>query len=338
MAGTSSTLTWDNFGTTTKTMFQSAVRSTVWGKTALRAKLYADSVKKQFGNRIEIPVEYSNSTAEVQNKTARAVDSINYYNTERLTNIEFTPGRYQATTSISRQDWQDNEKGGDAQLISLIKFKSKRLPTVLNQVIGQDIYTGTGTNGTGPTGNVNIVGLDTILQATAFGSQTGTYGNLNRANYVAYHQNRYATTALTSLSWSNFHNMVNNCNLLVEDSGVDMIVTTQTIFEYMWDFVDARHAYYTAGEGLGPKVNAGSFKAIDFGGIPIVWDPKATANRIYFLNTNYLKLYIHPSVDMAMDDWIDLRPGGKDAKGQACDMCCQIVCDSLNAQGLIVTT
>jgi len=150
--------------------------------------------------------------------------------------------------------------------------------------INADIFSGTGTDGSG---NPNIVGLNTALAAT------GSYAGINKATYSTWAGNvlgnggvaRPITMAVLAAGES----------LLFSASGFDpdfLMATTNTHATYESLFEATRR---TVDSGQGPIPSyQGSTGRLYWRGKPVIRDRQNTAGSLYMLNSEELELRVLP--------------------------------------------
>lgn len=139
--------------------------------------------------------------------------------------------------------------------------------------------------------NLDPESIPSMCPATAFGSQTGTFGNLSRSDYSTWWNSQYDATGhdlssqtgvktLEQWYWQN----VSKGTALSEQP--DFGLTTGTVFSSLSAFGDNQRRYASE---LMQKLG---FSSIQLLNAAIIADPSITPKYLYFINTNYSRLQV----------------------------------------------
>lgn len=199
------------------------------------------------------------------------------------------------TTTLAKWDWKfyytdvtiDGptmlKTKGTEKVLNIVESKMENASKTMKKLLTQDIF-GDGT------GN-NSKAMDGLLNAIA---TTGTYGEINKANFDWWQGNYDSTGGAFSL------NMVQTQCGNATDGNIkpDMIITTQTIWNKFWARVQPAQRYISS------KRNADlaqiGFSGIEFNDAVVIVDKYCPSGYIFILNTDFWKLVVHRDRDM---DW-----------------------------------
>jgi len=122
-------------------------------------------------------------------------------------------------------------------------------------------------------------------------STTGTYGEINKANYSWWQGNVNSTGGAFSMDM--FQSMYGDCS----DGSVqpDLIITTQDIYDKIWLRVQPVQRGNLENTPALAKVG---FSGISFNKATIVVDNACPSGYAFFLNTNYWKFVVHRKRNM----------------------------------------
>jgi len=148
------------------------------------------------------------------------------------------------------------------------------------------------------TGGVTT-GIDGLQAAVADDPTTGTYGGIDSSTFTWW---RNKVKDMTGLSFATngiaeMRTLLNNCMNNLRQDAPDLILSGQTPYEFYEDTV--LDFYRTTNNKL---ADAG-FLNQTFKGIPMVWSPAVANTRMYFLNTNFLKIVVDPMLEFEMTEW-----------------------------------
>ena len=134
--------------------------------------------------------------------------------------------------------------------------------------------------------------IPSLISTTAFGSQTGSTGGLNRATYNTWWQNQMSSTAADLSANTGVETVMgfywNNCSKgtsLAEQP--DFGLTTGLMFAALSAFGDNQRQYIKSEEM--EKLGFTSIKILN---ASIIADPSITAGYLYLLNTNGLAIHV----------------------------------------------
>jgi len=286
------TTTWQNMKDSVKDQIFDATPFYFW----MREKGKIDNVEG--GRFITEPLRYAKNDNVVWLGKGGAV-SLN--DGEFLTVAKFD-WRY-LVASVVRFGVDDQQNRGKNQIINLMNAKLDNARDSQIDTLETRLAAGAGSQSTG---------LDGLQLLVADDPTTGAVGGIDPSTYTWW---RNQTKNMTGLSFatngiSNMRTMLNNTRNNLNSDSPDLILSGQTPYEYYEDTVETRHRII----GSQKMLDAG-FENLAYKGIPMVWSP-SIATRMYFLNTNHLRLTIDPMLDFDMTDFkpIPDQPNDKAAQ------------------------
>ncbi len=244
---------------------------------------------EQGGRWIEVPLQYAkNETVQFFGKG----DTISINDTQPLT-VARWDWKYLAA-SIVRYFVDDQKNRGQSAVINMMNAKIDNTQRALIDKLETSLF-GDGTADSGKA----IDGLGNIVST----STTGSVAGIDRATYSWWRNNQTSLTSKSASIYlrSNMATMFNNCGQ--QGEGVtrfpDLIVTDQTTYEYY-----ESEALEISRINIGDKNLADlGFGDLAYKGRPITWSPAATAQRMYFLNTNFIEWVADPIANFDLTEW-----------------------------------
>lgn len=179
---------------------------------------------------------------------------------------------YYMTVVITGDD-KDQNKGKNA-VVSLVEEKLENARLSLAYLLTSGIFS----DGTG-NGNKDLTGLKAIVDD---GTNTATYASILRATYTWW------KAKYTSLSdYISLAAMQSMYGSLVDGAiHPDKIITTQAIWDDLWELLTPKQQ--DTSKDLSAQTG---YTAINFNGVPVVVDAQCPAGEMYFLNSQFLKMY-----------------------------------------------
>lgn len=169
----------------------------------------------------------------------------------------------------------------DAAIIPLIEARMNDATNVMMDAMATALYTNT-------TNTQQFIGLPAAVNST------GTYGNIDRATYSWWASKKYAAGSVnpTRQNILQYISGTVKNGAEVPSFGVCGFGTWTLLAQ---DYVGQEQYVITPGHGFAGDANGPSaaFRALMVAGVPIYPDPYCPEGTVYFLNTNYLSLYIH---------------------------------------------
>lgn len=250
------------------------------------------------GERLVEPLMYG------KNSTAGSYSGYDLLDTtpqEGIDSAEFNWKQYSASISISGKEERQNN--GSRRIINLFEAKVTQAELSLKE----QMTTGLFSDGTG-NGSKDLTGLAAMV------SNSGTYGGINSATYTWWQAGVESTAE--ALGLPKMRTAYNTASVGGKDTP-DLIVTTQTLYEsYETLFTNVAISgggshFQTPSEGM-KKVADGGFQALQFKGVPIVWDEQCQSGTMYFLNTKHMKLVAHKDANFSTSNFV--KPENQDAR------------------------
>ena len=169
----------------------------------------------------------------------------------------------------------------DAAIIPLIEARMNDATNVMMDAMATALYNNT-------TNTQQFIGLPAAV------ANSGTYGNIDRNTYTWWKSSQYAAGSVNPTR----QNILQYISGTVKN-GAEMpsfgVCGFGTWTLLAQDFVGQEQYVITPGAGFDGETNGpqAAFRALMVAGVPIYPDPYCPEGTVYFLNTNYLSLYIH---------------------------------------------
>ena len=169
----------------------------------------------------------------------------------------------------------------DAAIIPLIEARMNDATNVMMDAMATALYTNS-------TNTQQFIGLPAAVSAS------GTYGNINRSTYPWWGSTSY-TAGNVNPTRQNILQYISGTvkrSAEVPTFGVCGFGTWTLLAQ---DYVGQEQYVITPGHGFDSDSNGpqAAFRALMVAGVPIYPDPYCPEGTVYFLNSNYLSLYIH---------------------------------------------
>jgi len=169
----------------------------------------------------------------------------------------------------------------DAAIIPLIEARMNDATNVMMDAMATALYTNS-------TNTQQFTGLPAAVSAS------GTYGNISRSAYTWWQSKAY-TAGNVNPTRQNILQYISGTvknSAEVPSFGVCGFGTWTLLAQ---DFVGQEQYVITPGNGFDGDANGpqAAFRALMVAGVPIYPDPYCPEGTVYFLNTNYLSLYVH---------------------------------------------
>jgi hypothetical protein len=228
-----------------------------------------------------------------------------------LNDFEFlTVAQFQwkyVAASIVRFGVDDQQNAGKSKIMSLMNSKMENTEQALIEQFESVLTGGAGT--TIPAGATDAIpgadfAIDGLQCLVADAPQTTpggggiSVGGIDSSVYTWW-QNQYMSMAGSSFAANGVNNMrhtLNNCmNNRIGDRP-DIILSDQQTYEW---YEQSTLSYLRITNN---KLGDAGFENQTFKQIPMVWSPTIT-QRMYFLNSRFLKLIYDPSMYFTMTEW-----------------------------------
>jgi hypothetical protein len=245
------------------------------------------------GNVILEEIAYSDSTMANVNSYS-GYESINVAPNSPISAAQFPIAQYAAAVTMSGLEMLQNS--GKQQIIDLMEGRIQIAEKQLLNRINQDLYL----DGTGNSGK-NLTGLGAAVSATP---STGIYGGIDPAVWSFWRNIAYSglTNGGAAVSPANIQQYMTYVaiNLIRNADRADLIVADNNFYQYYVNSLQAIQKvsntdmagagftslkFYGGGTEADVVLGGGVLGGGVFGGEP--------ANRMYFLNTNYLSFRPH---------------------------------------------
>lgn len=226
------------------------------------------------GTSMIVPLEYAvgNSQWFLGAETITTTDANTFQG------AEYVWKQLAAPIVISRLDELKNM--GDAQVVDFVKAKMKSAQKTLTNVLSQGVFND------GSTAN-QIVGLRSIV------GTANTIGGISQSSNSWWQGQVDSTT--TTLGLSALETNFMNCS---EDTDQPSVAyTTKALFAKYWGLLQPQQRFADSS-----SADAG-FKSLLFNGIPVLAASNAPASHWFFINEDYLHLFVHSSENMRMDEF-----------------------------------
>jgi hypothetical protein len=252
----------------------------LYNSTPLLAALIANSQQASGGvSSVTVPVQgaqFVNAQwSDYSGSFAQPSVQQGAYNAEFNLKLMITPVPFLGMEGAVQQD---------AAIIPLIEARMNDATNVMMDAMATSLYTNY-------TNTQQFIGLPGAIDD---GTNLQTYGNINRSTYTwwkskVYNAGNVNPTRQNILQY--ISGTVKN-GAEVPSFGVCGFGTWTLLAQ---DFVGQEQYVITPGSGFDADNNGpqAAFRALMVAGVPIYPDPYCPEGVVYFVNTNYLNLYIH---------------------------------------------
>lgn len=235
------------------------------------------------------------------------VTSYQYYEelpvaqTNEFTTVRQTWSRVAGTTIIS--DQEEDENRGAAQIFKLVTAKIDVLEESIKEKFGTYLY-GLGT-GNDPAGLQNIIPDDPT---------TGTYGGIDRAAEPQWRTSSYSFSG--TLDETNIEEAFDDIlmDLTVKGEKLDLILCGRNLYRNYRAAVRDKVMVMLSDLGKGKGMVDLGFSGVSHQNIPLIYDEDCPINKVYFINSKYLRLHILRHVNMRVKELV--APWSVDASGR----------------------
>ena len=235
-----------------------------------------------------------------------------------LTSAVFDWRQLAGTVTIS--GLEEVQNSGSERVIDLLEARINVLEKSMMNTMASQLYSAASA----------ATDLDGLQLAVADDPTTGTYGGINRANYSFWRNQKYdfsveGVTASSSTIQTAMNTLYLDC--VRNSDAPDMVVAGNTYFTYYWESLQSIQRI-----GTDQSADAG-FMALKYLGSDVFYDSNCAATRMYFLNTDYLKLRYHPDRDFTP---LEERNGfNQDSKVIPLVWAGNLCCSNASLQGVI---
>ena len=259
-------LTYDQLSAITARKFIPKLVDNIFDSNALFKKLHAKGETVDGGTKIIQPLEYAQSaTGDWVNDN----ETLSLTDTDVFTSAEFDWKQLYEPIIITRRDELKNM--GDAAKVNFVKSKVKNAQKSIRDKMGTGLYN----DGTAAKA---IVGFRKAILAT------GTYGGIAKGTY-SWWQSQVDTTA--TLSMGAMQTLYGTCS--IDNDAPDMIMSTQANYNRYYALLQPQQRFSSQ------EMVSGGFTSLKFNQADVVVDSHVPSGYMYFLNSEYIHLYNHPS-------------------------------------------
>ena len=249
-------------------------------------------------------------------------DTLNIGQTQVLTAAKFD--WMQAAVNVTASGRELRMNSGDNAIFNLSKAKLKNAVRTASNYMSIDVYSdGALTNQMG--------GLAYIIQTNG----QGTVGGINSATYTFWRNQFLEATGTNLVTKANIKGFMNTLYLsLVRGADKpDLIVSSHDFFAMYWESLQDQQRYTNDKD----EATAG-FRALKYVDADVIFDSNSnfstTAEKMYFLNTDYLGLVVHRDANWSqMDDKVSVN---QDAVVIPMLWMGNLVCSNRSLQGLLL--
>lgn len=279
-------LTYNEISAITEKKFIPKLYDNIFNSNPLIQRIKKKSYEKlDGGERIMVPLNYALISAAGWYQGADTLDTTA---NEVMTAAEYTWKQNYVNVSILGSEERKNS--GSAQILNLVKNKVK----VAEKTMLDSFSTGVYNNGT--TTNA-IIGLRAIAA-----SITSTVGSISQSSYSWWNPQLDSTT--TTLSIPKMQERHNLCS--VNNDKPTVISTTRSLYNSYYGLLQPQQRFQDS------ESAKGGFDSLMFNGCPVLPDSYCPANYMFFLNENYLHMFVHKDCDMKFEEF--QKPINQDVK------------------------
>lgn len=212
-------------------------------------------------------------------------DQLPVAQTNEFTTVEYRWSRVAGTVIIS--DQEEDENTGDAMIFKLMKAKLDVLEESIKEKFSEYLYAVGG--GSDPLGLASLIPDDPT---------TGTLGTINRAT-----ENQWRTSSYNfagGLDATNIEEAFDDVllDLTLKSDKPDLILAGRNIYRTYRAACRDKVVFNLSDTSNGKRMMDLGFGGMSHQNIPLVYDEDCPVNKVYFINSKYLRLHILKGVNM----------------------------------------
>lgn len=317
MAPPSLTYVLDNVATSTiEARLPGLVDNVFTGNPLAARLLQRDNVKVRGGRDIRQRIIYGKKNGG----SYSGRDILNNSNPETRTEMIFQWKQLYVPIELTGLDMMKND--GTHQISDLVQDEMDDAELRAADIVGEQIFG----DGTGNMGK-DLTGLRAAIDD---GTTIGSYGGITRSSTAGtpgYAIRGNITTTGTTFSLAQMTTFMTAA--VVGNESPDLIVTTQTLWNKWWERAQPSQRFNSTDANR--PINIG-FSQIAHNGAAVVVDNHCPSGYVFFLNTKFIKLVIHPSRMFTPTGW--KYPTAQDIAVQQLFFGGELVCSSPRLQAL----
>lgn len=278
-------LSYDQITAITEKYFVPKFVDNVYGSNALLARLSRPDQMEMFdgGERIVAPVV---SSKPGSGGYFTDFDALNTSPTNDLSAAEYIIKQLQEPIKISRL--QELKNSGKAAKLKLVATKMSIAELNMKENLALGLFSD-GTAATGALTTSQLTGLALIMSTTA---TLGAIAVADMADWISVVKSNSGTNRALSLNL-----MQSTWGACSYDSKVPSVLcANQNIVDVYWGLLQP-HQRLVSEEMRGIGFN----NIMEFNGAPVLVDSHQAANTMYFINEEFVKLYVHSSENMRFE-------------------------------------
>lgn len=270
----------------------------------------------QGGLQIEVPLVYTRFAA---GGWYQGFDALDVSPSDTVKNAAFD--WKQAYVPVSVDGLTLIRADSPEAVVNFLTFYFENAQTELAEILGTGVWSDVVSN--------NKV-ADGLKGAIDDGTVAGTYGGLSRTTNTWWKANR--TSITPPLALSTMQTMFGNCT----EGGrhPTIIVTTQSVWNLYWALSTGGQAFPVQPGGHDEQLAQNGFTNLLFNGVPVAVDSHVPASSMYFLNEDYIYLFVNPRADFNMKEFRE--PVNQDAMTSLILWAGNIVVSNCARQGVLV--
>ncbi len=240
---------------------------------------------------------------------------------EALTEAVYNWGFYVGKDLITYKQWQTQEKTEDA-ILDFAQMRLTNLANSISKAMEANLFAEyDGSNHT-------VFGIPDIVSTTDPTNYAAGLGNIKVADLSLW-KTQTATYSSTDSLAEQMYSML----LDIKDAGGDtkiIITDKDALMKY------AKENYDKSGFLVQDRIpmSLGFKSGSSFQGIPIVMSDNVASGTMYFLDTDYLKLVVHPDANFKSTGWKQVAVNDLDLVNLT-TLTYALICSKRNAQGVI---
>lgn len=244
-------------------------------------------------------VEYEDGGAQIGNPLTVGrnpnIGSYEYYDqlpvgqTNEFITLNYTWSRVAGTVIIS--DQEEDENKGEAVIFKLMKAKMDVLEESIKEKFSEYLYAAGG--GTDPLGLPSLIPDDPT---------TGTLGGVNRATETQWRTSSYNFAG--ALNATNIEEAFDDVllDLTLKGDKPDLILCGRNILRLYRAAVRDKIVLNLSDTSNGKRMMDLGFGGLSHQNIPMLYDEDCPVNKVYFINSKYIRLHILRHVNMKVKE------------------------------------